>query len=545
MKELPPPSYVSADRRDTIQLSITPVNNSREPFIEEENRPREKCGIAAIYSTTMPIETKMKTLLLAGEGVQHRGQQGAGFGLPLTDGTILTRTGNGLLEEALPHDATTDLPDKVSDSWATIHTRYSTEGSDRPYNLHPIRATTPDGINIAVSHNGTFSETRSMREHAGGDHPADVSDTYLFTHMLANTPGKNMDERVINAMKAAPGAASLLIGVGDTLYVARDENGVRPLIIGEVDGAFMAASETLAFDKVQGEPKRKVKAGEILKVTPDGITVIQEGTEDKAFCAIEFPYFSNKESKHADSKNPEDWKELAQIRRDIGRRAARERKEDSVSRGEEPVPPDVVLAVENSGTEFAEGYAKEWGTEVSWYLKKNPEHKKRLFQDNDIDSIMKQYNEKLLLEKAPELVGANVHIVDDSGIRGNVQRNLTPRLFDAGAKEVHYILGTPPVVETCHLGVNISSKDELVAWKNGGDLKAIAKDVGNATSVQYISDEGFVRSIKNGSFAEPTEGIDVFRANGICGGCLGGEYPVPRENALLKSTDVFVPREVS
>ncbi len=95
------------------------------------------------------------------------------------------------------------------------------------------------------------------------------------------------------------------------------------------------------------------------------------------------------------------------------------------------------------------------------------------------------------------------------------------------------------------MGVNISSQNELVAWKNGGNLKAIAKDVGNATSVQYISDEGFVRSIKNGSFTQPTDGIDVFQANGICGGCLGGEYPVPPQKTSLSGTDVFVARAVS
>lgn len=489
----------------------------------------EKCGIVGFF--TPHLSHKLSLSLLAAAGLQHRGQHGAGVAMCTKRG-LVKHTGNGLLNEVFTKKVVEKL-DKPC-LWTLVQLRYGTFGGYDPYNLQPcITHLKKDNCSIAVTHNGEFAAPHKIRRKLKNKKiPRLANDTYLFTRLLAETEGNTWDEKVLSALDQVRGAFSLIIGIEDTLYVIRDIFGIRPLLIGKKGGGYIIASETHAFDKIGVKVWREIRRGEVLRINKNGAINIRDGLKNPGnYCDFEWAYFSRPDSlsptreKAGDGQHPERWISYETFRERCGEILARE------------IPikkARFVVGAPDSGFAVAMGYAKAAHLPYRQVIVRDhfdPNGLQRLFMRDD---QMSQIGKKVLgkLSLVPDLniwKDAVVVVGDDSIVRGNVSKKLTQAMFTLGAREVHWIIGFPPVAHPCHLGVSMRTGKELIAYRLNSDPKKIAKEVG-ATSVNYISPEGFIKARKlTSDVAMPKNPKEIFLANGGCAGCITGLYPVSKE----------------
>lgn len=514
--------------------------SEQEPLgnFEYEEPMQEKCGIVALH---LPSESSYQLLALtlkAGGGVQHRGQQGVGLAMHTAEG-VISHKANGLIKERFTSDILEQFSKKERGDWTLLHTRWGTVGGQGDHNLQPCTSTSPDGTSWSVIHNGEFVVTEMLREKLNSLYPDDVSDTFLFTELLAQTEGASLDERVIKALSQAQGAFSMVIGVENKLYLARDEFGIRPFVLGQINGGYVAASETFALKKIGIEPQFELRRGEISRIDEDGLTIIQDGFDGQGYpCIIEPAYNSHPGSRislYTDpaGRNPAKWKSIYSTRERIGIILAEENKIPNI---------DYVTGVADSGVPAAIGVAM--GARLPYRQVLIRDHYDqfgdiRQFQDAILDSIASKVLGKIAPVDEPELFeGKNIIVVDDSGIRFNVSKELTKPFKALGVNEIHWMFGFPPVIKTCHLGVNIRSESELLAAKLNGDVQKIAEYIG-ATSVRYISPVGFLRALgrKKEDIIMPEDPKEIYHANHVCGGCLTGVYPISKDGVVYKSSD--------
>ncbi len=534
----------SSEGRPLLPLSV--VKNTREVTYTPETI-QEECGIVSFYNPNGIKPGDMQDMFTQSmQGVKHRGPQGAGFVLRTTEGRISRFTGAGKLEESIPQRKLTDEINEDKVTWMMGHTRYGTTGGYAKENIQPCIAEAPDGSQIYVAHNGNFSATEKMKTILGKEYPEDVSDTYLFTQVLAQMEGDSWDEKIAKTMAAIPGAASVLIGIGDKLYAARDKKGMRPFVVGKKDNTWMTASETLAFDKAGAEVHREILPGEIVRFDDDGVTIVQAGDKDRQReCAWEGVYFMRGESLSNPSSEdlpPTEWVENNVLRRQIGVQLAEEEKAREEHRAHsegssyKPFKPDFVVGIPQSGIPFGEGYAE--GMDVPYLRLIEKASQERQFLDQDVAGIQGKVADNLLIKDTEFWQGKTVVLVDDSIVRGSVSKGLTEVLQELGA-EVHWRSGLPMIMDTCHLGVSIREEKELIAARNHGDESAIAEEIG-AASVHYITDEGFNKGRRGELFVAPQSGGDVYKANGLCGGCFtSGESDYAYNREASGATDIF------
>ncbi len=531
-------------------LPLTAVKKSPELVHSTERTIQEECGVVSFYNPNGIKPGDLQDMFMQGmQGVKHRGPQGAGFVLRTMEGRVSRFTGAGKLEESIPQDTLKKEINEDKVTWMMGHTRYGTTGGYAPENIQPCIAEALDGTKIYVAHNGNFSATEKMRTILDKQYPEDISDTYLFTQVLAQMEGDSWDEKIRKTMNAIPGAASVLIGIGDALYAARDKKGMRPFVIGKKDDTWMTASETLAFDNAGAEVYREILPGEIVRFDDEGITTIKNGSKEKQReCAWEGVYFMQGESLSNPSPEdlpPSEWVENNVLRRSIGMQLAEEEKaremhKKHIAESEriayKPFQPDFVVGIPQSGIPFGEGYAEGMGIPYLPLVKKITQE--RQFLDQDVTGIKERVSDNLLIHDPESWKGKVVVLVDDSIVRGSVSKGLTETLQELGA-EVHWRSGLPMIMDTCHLGVSIREEKELIAARNHGDEDAIAEEVG-AASVHYITDEGFNKGRRGELYVAPQKGEDVYKVNGLCGGCFtSGEndYAYNRERPV---TDIFV-----
>lgn len=487
----------------------------------------EHCGLFGLVAPSLSPGQQIEKSLVGASGVQNRGQQGAGIASRVRGETRVTK-GDGLLKEIFTPDLIAQITPEESASWNMVHLRYGTSGGHTPENVQPFSAVSQDGAQIIVAHNGQFVATEHMRDLLREDIPNDASDTYLFTQLLAQTPG-TPEEKLLRTLDNVDGAYSLLIGIDDELYATRDPRGIRPLILGKNGQGWMVASETHALDKVGAEIVREVNPGEVLKLTADGPIVIREGIQGQGnFCDFEWDYFARPETRFPiyeqpdDGMHPERWRNVLKTRIRCGEILAQEA----------PIPhADMIVGIPDSGVPLAAGYARAAGIPLMPAIIRDHFDKdgdKRLFQgDNDMAKIRGKVLGKLSFVQDPEMwEGKVIVFADDSQVRGSVSAELTQMAFDLGAKEVHWVFGFPMVMHSCHLGVSMRTESELIAARNNGDPVKIAEEIG-ATSVHFISHEGFIKSRRpNAVIRSPQDRRRIFLENGGCGGCLTGVYPV-------------------
>jgi amidophosphoribosyltransferase len=439
--------------------------------------------------------------------IQHRGQESAG--IATFDDGLQTIKGMGLVENIFQAKELEQLTGKVG----LGHTRYSTAGTSRLENAHPVCVSSAQG-SIALGHNGEIVNADQIREDLQESGWAFITDNdsevivRLFANELsnANSPVRAM-RRV---MKQIVGAYSLVLVVGDRILAVRDPRGIKPLALGKLPaayggsngsegevGGYVVASETVAIEALGGEPIRDVEPGEIVEITPDGYEGHSSGSTqgvDLAHCQFEYVYFARADSRIDD-------REVYDVRLNIGRELAKE----------SPVDADIVVPVPDSGRSHALGFAREMELPMAEGLMKN-RYVHRTF-------IMPSQEERasgvnIKLNPVQSVVeGNSVVLVDDSIVRGTTMGQLTDMLAEAGAEEVHVRIGCPPIKAPCYLGIDMKTREELIAANKSTEE---IRDTVGADSLAYVSIPGLKRAI-----GKP-EGS-------LCTGCLTGRYPVEIE----------------
>lgn len=491
----------------------------------------EKCGIVALYT---PKFTHLLNLaLLAAGGVQHRGQQGAGIALQ-TRKSLKTYKDAGLLHDVFTPKVVKKL--NFASRFVLVHCRYGTYGAYQKENLQPCIVQTKNGDKITVIHNGEFTAINDLRKKLHSRYSPGTSDTYLFAQFLAQQEGTNWEEKIIKALSRVAGAYSLFIAVNNVLFAARDPLGIKPLIYGKIHGGWLLASETHAFDKVGAKILGEIRKGEIILIDKNGFKFVNQTKGKNHFCDFEWAYFSRPNSllptheKNDDYKKPKNWLSITLFRERCGRTLAHEFPIQNAT---------FAVGVPDSGINITTAFANKLNIPYRQVIVRDhfdPNGSQRLFmRDDQKEEIKKKVLGKLSLVPDKNIwKNAIVVIGDDSIVRGNVSRRVTEAVFKRGAKEVHWIIGFPPVVDRCHLGISMRTKAELLAVRHRANAEKIARDIG-ATSVHYISPTGFIQArLLTKKPVIPKNPKEIFLVNGGCGGCLTGIYPVDKIGNFYK-----------
>ena len=454
--------------------------------------PTEKCGVVGL---SLRDRRAARPLYYALYALQHRGQESAG---------IVTHDGfqqHAHVEMGLVGDAfgPEDL-EGLQGSTGIGHVRYPTAGSVDDACAQPFSVSFKSG-SLGLSHNGNLVNTDEIRRNLAGVGHAFTSDgdTEVIAHDLArNLLQADLIRAVKRTMGRLHGSYSLAIMHDDTVMGVRDPLGNRPLCLGELDDGYILASESAAIDTLDGELIRDVRPGELVVLQPDGTgydTYQLVEAEHAAHCFFEHVYFARPDSKI-------DGRLVYEVRRDLGRQLW----------AESGIETDVVLPVPDSGRAFASGYAEAAaddgaGTEFAEGLMKN-----RYVGRTFIMPTQDERERAVRLKLNPitsTVEGRSVTLIDDSVVRGTTSTQLVQLLRDAGATEVHLRIGSPPIAAPCYMGIDMSTREELIAA--GRSVEEIEAAVG-ADSLAYLSPDAVARAI----------GMD--RAD-LCMACVTGKYP--------------------
>jgi amidophosphoribosyltransferase len=442
------------------------------------------CGIAAVYAPGLDVARLVYFGLYA---LQHRGQESAG--IAVGDGRSLTSHREmGLLTGVF----TEEILGRLSGHTAIGHTRYSTSGSSIVCNAQPFLETSDVG-EFAFGHNGNLTNADALLSALPPDVELDAtSDSEILAKTIALGSGATLVDRVKDAMRVAEGAYSVVMVTPDSVIAFRDPWGVRPLCIGTYgDGGYMIASESCAMATVGAQYLREIEPGEVVIVDANGMRSERiDVVKPSALCMFEYIYFARPDSILS-------GRSIYMARYEMGRALAREH----------PVDADVVMAVPDSAIPGGIGYASESGLPYVEGLIKN-RYIGRTFISPD--QALRAQGVQLKFNPIVEnLRGQRVIVVDDSIVRGTTTPRIVKLLRDAGAKEVHLRITSPPIVHPCYLGVDMATYDELIAANLTVDQ--IRERVG-ADSLGYLSVENLVNSTTR-------ERAD------FCLGCLTGVYP--------------------
>ena len=448
---------------------------------------REACGVIGVYNSGEDVARVVFFGLFA---LQHRGQESAG--ICTTDGVRLrNRTSMGLVSQAFDEEDLLDLPGYIGIG----HTRYSTTGSSRIVNAQPIVAQGPD-IELALAHNGNVINAVELRQEleALGCSFVGSNDTEIIAELIANAPSANWEGRMAHAMRKLSGAYSLTLLTKDAMIGVRDPLGVRPLCIGKLNGGWVIASESCALDHVGATYVRDVDPGEAVIVDDAGLRTLYRSIRNgrQASCIFENIYFARPDSLL-------NGRRVYSDRMRMGAELAREY----------PVEADMVIGVPDSATAAAVGYSQESGIPFGEGLVKN-RYVGRTFIEPD--QRFRDLGVRRKLNPLPEMIeGKRLVVVDDSIVRGTTTPHVVSLLRRGGAKEVHLRICAPPIISTCHFGVDMATKGELIAADQSVD--DVREFVG-ADSLGYLSIKGLIKS------------VELPREN-FCMGCFTGQYPIP------------------
>ena len=471
----------------------TPTDQpQQERYICGGDSPHEECGVFGIYAPELDVSRLTFFSLFA---LQHRGQESAG--IAVTDGSRLdVHKDMGLVSQVFQEEMLQSLPGKL----AIGHVRYSTTGSSSMRNAQPF-ARTRNGSFIALAHNGNLVNTDSLRDDLvqNGHIFESTSDTEVIAALLAEHPSHDIREALREVIPRLRGAFSAVLLTKDEVIGFRDPYGVRPLVLGEVEGRYCLASETSGLDIIGAELVREIGPGEICVLRETGYEIEQVmARKQEALCVFEFIYFARPDS----------------VMKGQTLYTARSRMGEELA-AESPVDADLVIPVPDTGNSAAIGYAARSGITYGEALIKN-RYIGRTFIDPD-DQVRRQGIRMKFNPLTSALKGKRLVVVDDSVVRGNTTRALVQVLFDAGAEEVHLRVSSPPIVYPCFYGIDMANQDEFIAFDK--TVEQISEELG-ATSVAYLSLEGLMRA------TSVPDAVDTF-----CAACFTGDYPceVPPE----------------
>ena len=457
----------------------------------------EECGVFGIYDRTLDIARYVYWGLFA---LQHRGQESAG--LAVTDGTQIELTKNmGLLTEAIR-----SLP-RLPGHMGVGHVRYSTTGSNNPRNIQPLVVQFKDE-HIVVAHNGNLTNALEIRRHLEeqGSIFQTSMDSEVIVNLIARSHAATMEERIVEACNRIQGAFSLVINTNDYLIGLRDPHGYRPLCLGKTNAGYVMASETCALDAIKAEFIRDIEAGEMVIIDDSGVRsrmYAPADAIDKKVCVFEYIYFARSDSNI-------DGQSVYESRLAMGRELARETQYDA----------DLVMAIPDSGTTAALGYARESGIPFAEGLIKNRYSGRTFIKPNQEE---RELAVRMKLNSVEEVVkGKRIVLIDDSIVRGTTSGLIVKMLKEAGAKEVYMCVSSPAILYPCHYGIDTSVRKELIAaTKSIEEIRAYIK----ADKLHYLTQEGLDRAIAN---------VD---GKHMCFACFDGSYAVavpPEEEEGVK-----------
>jgi amidophosphoribosyltransferase len=459
------------------------VNDHREG-------PRDECGVFGIYAPGHDVARLAYFALFA---LQHRGQESAGIATAPRGGSIMAIRDQGLVAQVFDEHILRSL---IGDM-AIGHVRYSTTGSSEWENSQPI--VRDDRRTLALAHNGNLINAVELHSECRGcGIPfSSTSDSEIIAAMLATHPAARIEDAVADVVPRLKGAFSTVVMTDEAVIAFRDPSGVRPLAIGEIvdqDGrpSYCVASESCAFDLIGARYLREVQPGEMVVLTEGGFRsklVVEDGRP--AFCVFEYIYFARPDSKMAGT--------VLQV--------ARARMGEILWR-EAPVEADVVIPVPDSGNPAARGVARASGLPQDDGFIKNRYVARTFIQPGQ---ELRRHGLRLKFNPLPEVVaGKRLVVVDDSIVRGNTTRQIVQMLRDAGAAEIHLRISAPPIKHPCHYGIDMSTREEMIA--HGRTVDEVAEELG-VDSLHYLSLAGVYEAVGAGRATH-------------CDACFSGDYPL-------------------
>jgi amidophosphoribosyltransferase len=444
------------------------------------------CGIVGVYNH--PEASRIAYLGLY--ALQHRGQEAAG--IVSSDGKKLsTHRRMGLVADIFDEA----ILDRLSGAAAIGHVRYSTAGGSLAKNIQPLIFDYAHG-GISVCHNGNLVNAKALRGEfeAHGSIFQSTTDTEVIIHLIAGSHKKDLVERVIEALGKVEGAYSLVFLTETRMIVARDPRGWRPLVLGDLNGSAIVASETCALDLVEAKFIREVEPGEVLVFSKEGMKSYHPfpAPPKKAYCIFEHVYFARPDSTIF-------GRNVYEIRKGFGHQLAKEH----------PVAADIVVPVPDSGVPAALGYSEESGIPFQMGLIRNHYVGRTFIEPTD---QIRHFGVKIKLNAVRAVVeGKRIVLIDDSIVRGTTSRKIVTMLREAGAKEIHFRISSPPTRWPCFFGIDTPDRKELIAANQ--DLEGIKKFV-TCDTLAYLSVENLFYFDKN-------------HDEWFCDACFSGNFPVP------------------
>ena len=451
---------------------------------ETRDGPRDECGVFGIYGPGHDVARLTYFALFA---LQHRGQESAGIATA-QGGHIMAMRDQGLVTQVFDEQKLRALQGEM----AVGHVRYSTTGANSWENSQPVwRA---DRREVALGHNGNLVNAVELHTELRnrGVSFRSTSDSEIIAALLSTHEADTIEDAVQDVLPRLDGAFSTVVMTHDRVVAFRDPAGLRPLALGMLDDRYCVASESCAFDIIGAKYLREVLPGEMVSFTERGLETRQvvEGAR-RAFCIFEHIYFAR----------PDSRLEGRIVQTSRGRMG-------ELLAAEAPVEADLVIPVPDSGNAAARGYARASGLPSDDGLIKNRYVQRTFIQPGQ---ELRKHGLRMKFNPLPEVVaGRRLVVVDDSIVRGNTTRQIVQMLRDAGAAEVHMRICAPPIRHPCHYGIDMSTREEMIAH-NRSEAE-IASELG-ADSLAYLSLAGVY------------EAIEGDRAT-HCDACFTGEYPL-------------------
>ncbi len=451
---------------------------------------KEECGVFAIYNS---VDASVNTALGL-HALQHRGQEAAGI-VTMSGEFFSAHFADGLVADNFN---STEVVKKLEGNSAIGHVRYSTAGKKSARNFQPIYAQFNFGF-LAVAHNGNLTNANKLRNKLieRGAIFQSTMDTEVIIHLIALSQKPTLVDRIIDAVAQIEGAFSLVIIHKDGVIAIRDPNGVRPLSLARLGDAYVVASETCAFDIIGAKFERDIEHGEMVIINKDGIKSLQPfEVKPSKFCIFEYVYFSRPDSV-IEGKN------VYSMRKNIGIELAKEIAIDA----------DVVVPIPDSGVPAAIGYANQSKIPFELGIIRNHYVGRTFIEPTD---RIRHFGVKLKHNANLEVIkDKRVILIDDSIVRGTTSKKIVQMIRDAGAKEVHMLIASPPTIAPCFYGVDTPDKKDLIAANCS--TAEIGKMIGVDT-LGYISIDGLYRAIANSK--RDNENPQY------CDACFTDKYPI-------------------
>lgn len=455
------------------------------------NRPdkmEEECGVFGIFGVEGDAAADTYLGLFA---LQHRGQESAG--IAVSDGSsIKLHKGMGLVSDVFKDE----MIEQMHGTASVGHVRYSTTGGSNIANAQPLLIQCALG-SVAIAHNGNIVNAAELRRDLilNGALFQGTTDSEVIANLIARSRKPNIAEALPEALDKVQGAFSLVVLAQDMIIGLRDRNGFRPLSIGKLGDGYVIASETCAIDSVGGEFIRDIEPGEMVIASAAGIESIRLWEAAESLCVFEYIYFARPDSMIAGHG-------VHQARVEFGRQLALEC----------PVDADMVIPVPDSGISAALGFAQASGIPYGSGMIKNRYIGRTFIQPEQKD---REKAVKIKLNPiASAIAGKRIVMVDDSIVRGTTSHKIVSMLREAGAKEVHLRVSSPPVKHSCFFGIDTPDREHLIGATH--TIEEIGKAI-EADSIGYLSIDGMLKVMKDSK---------------LCLACFDGNYPVDVQGCM-------------